>query len=277
MPRLSVAALIAGEPGPLELWTLRELSRVQDIALTVVQARSAARLPRSARALALLRRHGAAVTLSRLAGSFVAAREAARDRALLEELLDFPELSAWWAPRAASAVPVSTLNAEDSVAALRALDPDVVVRVSGGVLKPEVLARARVAALNLHHGRAPMIRGVWSIGWGVVEGRPDWIGATVHVMDAGIDTGPVLWRGSPQLAAGDTATDLLFRAHLEGARALADVVARYARGERPKPLPSPPPEASVYRTTPGLGAWLRYLRLERGRRSRALLERSLEC
>jgi methionyl-tRNA formyltransferase len=118
---------------------------------------------------------------------------------------------------------------------------------------------------------------MWSIPWGIIEGRADWIGATVHLMDGGIDTGGVLWRGSPQLAPGDTSVDLLFRAHLQAAAALAVLLERYDRGEPPSPLRRSPDERSTYRSAAGLGDWFRFLRLEKGRRARVLFERGLRC
>ncbi len=172
---------------------------------------------------------------------------------------------------------VRTLNHAEAHAALSALSPDLMVRLSGGVLKPLILSLARIAALNIHHGQAPLIRGMWSIPWGIVEGRRDWIGATVHVIDDGIDTGPILWRGSPQLAPGDTNVDLLFRAHLEAAEALARILDAYARGDFPSPWMPAAGVSSTYRSAAGLREWMRFLYLDQGRRSRVLIERGIEC
>jgi len=276
MPELSVAALIVGDPGPQELWTLRAVAAA-GCRLSVVRARAGASTPRWQRAVSLLRRHGPLRALSRAAGALIEAREAARQRARLEELFDMEDLRVWWAGSRLQPIEVGALNAPETARELSRLAPDVIVRVSGGVLKPHVLAQARVAALNIHHGRAPRIRGMWSIPWAVIEGRADWIGATIHVMDEGIDTGPILWRGAPQLCPGDTVVDLQFRAHVEAADALGRLLRLYAEGGRPRPWPLPAGEPSVYRSSPGLGGWLSLLRLDRGRRARVLLERALEC
>ena len=118
---------------------------------------------------------------------------------------------------------------------------------------------------------------MWSIPWGIVEGRTDWIGATVHLIDDGIDTGCVLWRGSPQIAPGDTATTLFFRAHLEAVEALVRVIQIYARSAKPATCAKPEGEASVYRSAPGLVAWVKFLYLLRGRRASAILAGALKC
>ncbi|MBV8232444.1 MAG: hypothetical protein JO329_20880 [Planctomycetaceae bacterium] len=50
------------------------------------------------------------------------------------------------------------------------------------------LLSLKIGTLNLHHGIAPSIRGMNSIYWALWEGRPEWIGSTVHFIDKGIDT-----------------------------------------------------------------------------------------
>lgn len=276
MPALKVAALLSGEPGAFELWTLRAIAAT-GCALTVVQAERPDAAARMRKARSILRREGVSRTLSRAAGSLVARRAAAEERGRLDELLDADALRSWHAGAGLPVVRVAALNAPDSLQALSAAAPHLIVRVSGGLLKPEVLRLASVAALNIHHGKAPLIRGMWSIPWAVIEGRPDWIGATVHVMDAGIDTGPILWRGGPQLAPGDGSVELLFRAHLQAVEALARLIETYARGETPAPWLPPAGETSTYRSAPGLWDWVRYLRLERGKRARIIVERGIEC
>jgi hypothetical protein len=273
--RLRVAALIAGEPHGPELWTLRSIVEAP-CELHVVQAAGVRTVPRLKRARSLLREYGPFHTASRVIGNrLIASREEARTRRILDELFDVHELLEWWARSGVGTIVVPSLNHEDSRRALARIAPDVIVRVSGGILKPHIFSLARLATLNIHHGQAPAIRGMWSIPWGIVAHRRDWIGATVHVIDAGIDTGAVLWRGAPQLAPGDTAVQLHFRAHLEAVAALARILESYARGEPPPPWPVPPDETSTYRTAPGFWAWLRLLALGRGRRARVLVERGI--
>src|SRR6202011_2340827 len=114
---------------------------------------------------------------------------------------------------------------------LEKIQPDIIVRVSGGLLRRHIFSQARLATLNIHHGQAPLIRGLSIIAWGILENRREWIGTTIHVIDEGVDTGTVLWRGAPQLAPGDSAASLYYRAHLEGVAALARLIEEYARSE----------------------------------------------
>ena len=276
MPRLKVAALISGEPGPQELWTLRSMASV-GCDLRVVQTVSASGAPPLKRAKALIKKHGLLGALPRGIGAVIGRRIAASDRALLEELFDFDDLRAWWGSSGIVPVKVPAPNHSQAEAALSTMSPDLIVRISGGVLKARIFSLARLATLNIHHGQAPLIRGMWSIPWAIVDGRRDWIGATVHIIDQGIDTGPILWRGAPQLAPGDTNVDLQFRAHLEAAEALVRILNAYASGDAPRPWSPPAGETSTYRSAAGLREWIKLLYLDQGRRARVLLERGIEC
>jgi len=275
--KLKVAALISGSPHAQELWTLRGMSSVS-CDLHVVQARQATTVSASKRIRRLVKEYGLLPTASRFLGGRLGEQIAKRDRELLDELFDLPALTEWWERSGIVPVPVRALNHAEAQAVLSEIKPDVIVRVSGGILKPHIFSLARLVTINIHHGQAPLIRGMWSIPWGIVEGRGDWIGATVHVIDAGIDTGTILWRGGPQLAPGDTTVDLLFRTHLEAVAALVEILQKYAAGDETLRAWSPPPgEISVYRSAAALGDWLKLLWLGRGRRAPVLISRGIEC
>jgi len=278
IPKLRVVALIVGNPQAMELWTLKNLAAVSG-SLSVVRAEYGSGLSARKRLRGLVRQHGTIAVASRVLGNQVFARiHERRESRQLERLFDGPYLREWWSASGIRPVTVPHLNHKEAHAAIAALHPDILVRVSGGVLKRPTFAQARLAAINIHHGIAPRIRGMWSIPWGIVEGRPDWIGATVHQIDDGIDTGRVFWRGSPQIAPGDTATTLFFRAHLEAVEALTRVIRSYTRGETPEVWRSDDEgEPSVYRSAPGIGTWIRFFGLQEGRRCDAILERSFKC
>ncbi len=275
--RLKVAALISGRPRAQELWTLRGISSVP-CDLHVVQASQATTVSASKRIRRLIKEYGLLQTASRFLGGRLGEQIAKRDSSVLDELFDLPSLTKWWEQCGIVPVPVRALNHAEAQTALAEIKPDIIVRVSGGILKPHIFSLARLVTINIHHGQAPLIRGMWSIPWGIIEGRGDWIGATVHVIDAGIDTGTILWRGGPQLAPGDTTVDLLFRTHLEAVAALVEILKRYAEGDESLRAWVPPPgEVSVYRSAANLGDWLKLLWLGRGRRAPALISRGIEC
>ena len=274
---IKVAALIVGEPGAAELWALRSFSSVP-CKLYVVQALQYSGVSKLRRARAQVKVHGLSRSISRWLGNqLVRARERERNQQILDELFDLGDLREWWNTSHIAPIRVPHLNHLYSRTALEKIAPDVIVRVSGGILKSHIFSQARLSALNIHHGQAPLVRGLSNIAWGILENRREWIGATIHVIDEGIDTGTVVWRGAPQLAPGDTAVNLYFRAHMDGVAALVRILKGYSRGETP-PVWTPPKRGiSNYRSAFGLGEWLKFLLVGRGLRARVLIERGIEC
>lgn len=86
----------------------------------------------------------------------------------------------------------SDQNAAPSIRVLRRWKPDVMVFVGGNILRDEVLQIPRLGVVNVHLGLLPEIRGMSSVEWSLLTGVP--AGVTIHLMDGGIDTGPVLRR-----------------------------------------------------------------------------------
>ena len=101
------------------------------------------------------------------------------------------------APAAADAPPpgrahqVSSVNAPEAVARLRSLAPRVVVVSGTRIISSEVLDSVPAVFLNVHAGITPAYRGVHGGYWALAQGDPNHCGATVHVVDAGVDTGAI--------------------------------------------------------------------------------------
>lgn len=68
-------------------------------------------------------------------------------------------------------------------------DPALVVLFGTNVIVPSALL-SRLRAVNIHSSMLPMCRGPVPHLWSIIEGVP--IGVTVHEVDSGIDTGPII-------------------------------------------------------------------------------------
>lgn len=101
------------------------------------------------------------------------------------------------------------INSPAFQSALRALDPDVLLVSACPLLKPETFEIPRLATINVHRGIAPQYRGERTIFWPLYHRDFDHIGVTLHQIDRGIDTGPVLGYGYPALNSADTESTLL--------------------------------------------------------------------
>ncbi len=113
----------------------------------------------------------------------------ATDRSLFVRYLERPET----APLFRSAEVLAAPNSAAGVARLVEADPDLIVSVRyRRILKSGAIAVPRFGVLNLHSGILPGYRGVMATFWAMLAGEPE-IGTTLHrIVDAGIDTGPVI-------------------------------------------------------------------------------------
>jgi methionyl-tRNA formyltransferase len=78
------------------------------------------------------------------------------------------------------------------------------------LVRPEVLAAARVGAFNLHPGPLPRYAGLNGPSWALYRDEPRY-GVAVHWMDAGLDTGPIAYREEFGVGPADTGLTLSAR------------------------------------------------------------------
>jgi methionyl-tRNA formyltransferase len=109
---------------------------------------------------------------------------------------------------------LAMLTEADQLTLVERLDPQFVVACGfTHVVPPEVLSVPDGGCLNLHPGVLPDTRGYNPNVWSIVEGHP--AGATLHYMDEGVDTGPVVATREVETRFDDTGRTLYER--LEGA------------------------------------------------------------
>src|SRR5258708_3899325 len=128
--------------------------------------------------------------------------------------------------------PVVTCSDQKSaraVAELKQWSPDLAIFPGGNILRDEVLKVPRLGILNSHLALLPEIRGMSSPEWSLLCGVP--LGITIHFMDSGIDTGPILLRHEFARAGdGDSLTDLRNRMIAEGIELIVEAVTGLDRG-----------------------------------------------
>jgi methionyl-tRNA formyltransferase len=75
---------------------------------------------------------------------------------------------------------------------LEAYQPDLIVLGGTRILRSNILTIPPRGTLNAHPGLLPWLRGSSSVAWALYKNLP--IGSTVHFVERGIDTGPILLR-----------------------------------------------------------------------------------
>ncbi|HPD13622.1 MAG TPA: formyltransferase family protein [Planctomycetota bacterium] len=150
------------------------------------------------------------------------------------------------------------VNSEREVAAIRAFRPDLLYQAGPGITRPQVFQAAPLGMLHIHHGILPAIRGIASPEWAVRERRPLWLGVTLHMMDAGLDTGPLVAQARPRVEADDAWAAVRARLSLLAARLIAGGIRALEAGLEPVPQPATLP--SAYRSNLGLTDWALFRR-----------------
>jgi folate-dependent phosphoribosylglycinamide formyltransferase PurN len=120
-------------------------------------------------------------------------------------------------------------NSPDSINQLKAWSPDLIIFTGGNILRPQLLGVPRLGVLNVHLGMLPEVRGMSTPEWSLLNNVP--VGITIHYVDAGIDTGPILQRSEfPDAAQCASLSDLRNRLIAFGIEKAAEVVAGLDRG-----------------------------------------------
>lgn len=135
------------------------------------------------------------------------------------------------------------VNAAPTLDLFRELNPDVVVVVAfGAILRNPLLNLAPLGAVNVHASLLPAYRGVAPAQWSLIHGHRT-TGVTTMLMDAGVDTGPILERRVLEVHPRETAGELLVRLALAGGRLLVETLRGLETGDL-KPIPQPEDGAS---------------------------------
>lgn len=113
---------------------------------------------------------------------------------------------------------------------MASLSPDVVIVFGTGILRDEILRRFSGRILNLHLGLSPYYRGAGTNFWPLVNHEPEYVGATIHYVDAGIDSGPIVAHVRPNIRIGDGPHDIGNRTIVAAAEVLARAAAAHVEG-----------------------------------------------
>ena len=111
-----------------------------------------------------------------------------------------------------------------------ALGPDVVLVFGTGILREPFLSAFEGRIINIHLGLSPYYRGAGTNFWPLVNREPEYAGATIHYIDAGIDTGPILSHARPEIAPGDGPHDVGNKTIVAAAQALLRAAAAHVAG-----------------------------------------------
>jgi methionyl-tRNA formyltransferase len=127
--------------------------------------------------------------------------------------------------------PSSLKRDEEAVAALAELQPDVIVVAAYGlILPPAVLELPSAGSINVHASLLPRWRGAAPVTYALLAGD-EVTGATIMLMDEGLDTGPILAQREIPVRPDDTSGTLTQRLARLGAELLSETLPLWLAGE----------------------------------------------
>lgn len=120
---------------------------------------------------------------------------------------------------------VQSLNDEDSLNSIKQNKVDLIVYAGGGILRDNLIRSTRYGVLNAHSGPLPFFRGMNCLEWSLFYNvKPE---VTVHLIDSGIDTGPILKRFPWEVSPGDTISLLRGKSVVKEVVSLVEVVSNF--------------------------------------------------
>ncbi|HTK09957.1 MAG TPA: methionyl-tRNA formyltransferase [Ktedonobacteraceae bacterium] len=104
-----------------------------------------------------------------------------------------------------------------------------IVAAFGQILPQTVLDQPRYGTLNIHASLLPKYRGADPIAESILQGDKE-TGTSIMLLDAGVDTGPVLLRRSLEISDDDTTSSLTPKLAEIGAQALLEALPAWIGG-----------------------------------------------
>lgn len=123
------------------------------------------------------------------------------------------------------------IKAPEAIEELKKYEADVyVVAAFGQILSQEILDMPRLGCLNIHGSLLPKYRGASPIQHAIIDGEQE-TGITIQQMNAGVDTGDILYQKSIPIAPEDTYESLYNKLLLLGGEAICEALPLLEKGQ----------------------------------------------
>ena len=137
-------------------------------------------------------------------------------------------------------IPFITPNASelvDLVPKIQALAPDYIFSFYYRHMIPaQILACAKIAALNMHGSLLPKYRGRAPVNWAILHGETQ-TGATLHIMETKPDAGDIVGQSAVSIGPDETATDVFTKVSQAAVAVINQVLPNLIQGQLPRQAP----------------------------------------
>ena len=147
---------------------------------------------------------------------------------------DFADLAALASSHRIPVYRVGKISAAENVDLIRSLRPDVIFVFGWSqLISREILDIPRLGCIGTHPALLPRNRGRHPLIWALVEGLTE-SGLTFFYLDAGADSGDILWQQSFSISIDDDAGRLYKKIQCLASRAIAEFLPQLQQGTAPR-------------------------------------------
>ena len=101
------------------------------------------------------------------------------------------------------------------------------------IIPAQILACAKIAALNMHGSLLPKFRGRAPVNWAILHGETE-TGATLHVMEVKPDAGDIVGQASVSIGPDETATEVFGKVSDAALEVMRNVLPELVQGRVPR-------------------------------------------
>lgn len=127
-------------------------------------------------------------------------------------------------------ISVPSVNSEEALVMLQQLQPQLVIVHGTRIISKKILKSIPAVFINIHAGITPRYRGSHGGYWALANNDAENCGVTVHLVDAGIDTGNILFQEKIPVTAKDNYATYSYLQLAVGLKLLKKAVENYFNG-----------------------------------------------
>ncbi len=127
------------------------------------------------------------------------------------------------------------INEQKNVEKIKKWKADYLAVFGSSILKEDIIGLFKSRhIINLHLGLSPYYRGSGTNFWPQYEEKLEYVGATIHYLDKGIDTGRIIHQCRPEIELGDTPHSIGNKTIRKGANDFVEILKKIEKGKKVK-------------------------------------------
>jgi methionyl-tRNA formyltransferase len=131
---------------------------------------------------------------------------------------------------------VTSVNSDNCIKKLIEINPDLIILNGTRIISEKVLCSVNSLFINTHCGITPKYRGVHGGYWAIYNNDLDNYGVTVHKVDAGVDTGDILYQEKVKLDSKDNYFTYPIKQYITAIPLIKELIHKISNGEELKPF-----------------------------------------